>query len=114
MANKDQTMALLTLMAAVFALNPADAAGFQGAQQKVNELKDDMSPQERTKFDEVLDKVIEARNTTLPGRGFNSLTSGYAAPSLQPAPAEPEPTAPAAEATSSAGTTSTPAAPAAD
>jgi hypothetical protein len=83
-------MAILTLITTVMALNPADQAGFATAQQKAREIKEAMEPDEQVKFDEVCEHLIVARNQTLPGRGFNSLTSGVSAPPPTPAPAEPE------------------------
>lgn len=103
MSKTNQTLSILTLLSSVLVLNPADQGGFIGAQQKVREIKDELDPDERAKFDEVLDKLLEARNATLPGRGFSSLTSGYVAPPAEPAPAVPdEPPAPAAPAQTNA------------
>lgn len=89
---KNNNLAILQLIVAVLTLNPADTPGVQGAQQKARELKDDMSPEENAKFDEAMDALVTLRNSSLPGRGFDSFISGYTAPVTAPAK-EPEPAA---------------------
>lgn len=97
--SSNQTSAILNLFCMVFALNPANTDGFVGAQQKAAQIRSELDPEDRVKFDDLADNIILAKNAGLPGRGFDSLVSGVSAPPIKPAPAVAEDLEPASKET---------------